>query len=267
MSEPMAMRPSRVLRKLRAGRFVSCIKSNLEDARSVEIAAMVGSDCVWAGMEHVANDWRLIEEQIWAGKAHDMDVMVRVARGSYSDYIRPLELDAAGIMVPHCMSAEDARNVVRMTRFHPVGRRPIDGGNADAAFCQVPMDDYIEQANEQRFVILQIEDPEPMEELDEIAAVEGYDMLFFGPGDFSHALGVPGQMDHPKIVEARERIPQVCAEHGKIAATTCAIESVRETAQMGYQFIACGADVISLVQDWSARVESFREQTRDLEPG
>ncbi len=66
-----------------------------------------------------------------AAKVFDVDAIVRVPRGSYSDMIRPLELDAAGIMVPHVMSAEDARQVVRWTRFAPVGLRPLDGGNAD----------------------------------------------------------------------------------------------------------------------------------------
>ncbi len=94
------IRPSRVLRKLRSGAVASCVKINLADARAVEIAGLAGFDCIWADMEHVGNDLSVIEKQIWAAKAHNTDVLVRVSRGSYSDYIRPLELDASGIMVP-----------------------------------------------------------------------------------------------------------------------------------------------------------------------
>ncbi len=120
------MRPSRVLGKLRAGAVVSCFKLNLADARAAEIAAIAGFDCLWLDLEHVPNDLAAIENGIWAAKSQNVDVMVRVARGSYSDYVRPLELDAAGLMVPHVMSLADAEAVVRMTRFHPLGRRPVD---------------------------------------------------------------------------------------------------------------------------------------------
>ncbi|MEI6875123.1 MAG: aldolase/citrate lyase family protein, partial [Spirochaetota bacterium] len=125
------MRGSRTLRKLRAGGVATCFKVNLSDPRSTEIAAMHGFDCVWTCMEHVGNDWSSIERQVLAAKTWDTDILCRVARGSYSDYVKPFELDAAGIMVPHVMSGEDAASVVRMTRFPPLGRRAVDGGNAD----------------------------------------------------------------------------------------------------------------------------------------
>ena len=62
-----------------------------------------------------------MQAQVWVFKMYDMNVMVRVARGSYSDYIKPLEMDADSIMAPHIMSVEDARKVVQMTRFNPIG--------------------------------------------------------------------------------------------------------------------------------------------------
>jgi len=242
----MKMRPSRVLKKLRAGKVVNCFKINLADARACEIAAAHGFDCLWCGMEHIPNDWSAIEKQILAAKCYDVDVVCRVARGSYSDYIRPLEMDAAGIMVPHVMSVEDAKNVVRMTRFQPIGRRPLDGGNADGCYCSIPLADYVRQANEERFVILQIEDPEPLEELEAIAQLPGYDLLFFGPGDFSHAIGAPGQMDHPLVAETRRRIAMVANRYGKFAGTVAGPENRQELVEMGYRFIGIGADVVGL---------------------
>lgn len=246
--KPIAMRPSRVLRRLRAGQVASCFKVNLADARAVEIAAMCGFDCIWTDMEHIANDWSVIERQIWAGKTWDVDVMVRVARGSYSDYIRPLEMDAAGIMVPHVMSLADAKWVVNMTRFHPIGRRPVDGSNADAAYGNIDFVEYLRQANEQRFLSIQIEDPEPLDELEAIASLEGIDMLFFGPGDFSQGIGVPGIWDHPKIEETRRQIAEICLAKGKVAATVGSPENLETLIAMGYRFITIGADVIGLSQ-------------------
>ena len=100
----MKMRPSRVLDKLRAGQVVSCFKLNLACARASEIAAMFGFDCIWTDMEHTCNDWSVIEQHIWAAKAHNTDVVVRVSRGGYGELPKALELDASGVMVPHVMN-------------------------------------------------------------------------------------------------------------------------------------------------------------------
>ncbi len=242
----LSMRPSRVLAQLRAGRLATCFKLNLGDARAVEIAALVGFDCIWLDMEHVPNDFSTIEKGIWAAKSRDVDVMVRVSRGGYSDYIRPLEMDAAGIMVPHLMSLADARQVARITRFHPIGRRPADGGNADGAYCGIELTEYFRQANEQRFVVVQIEDPEPLDELEEIAAVPGIDMLFFGPGDFSQGIGAPGQWDHPRLTAARQQVVEAARRHGKYAGTVGAPSNLQALYDQGYRFVSMGADVIAL---------------------
>ena len=251
------MRPSRVLAKLRAGKVATCIKLNLADQRVAEIAGLCGFDCVWTDMEHVPNTLHDVENIVRAAKMLDVDTLVRVARGSYSDLIHPLEMDAAGIMVPHVMSAEDARKVAWYTRFHPVGRRPMDGGNSDGAYCMIPVDEYIKQANEQRFVIVQIEDPEPLDELEEIAQVEGIDMLLFGAADFSQGIGVPGQFDHPKIKETRKRVAEVARKHGKFAGALGGVQNFKELVAMGYQFISVGADVVGLWQYFREIVSSI----------
>ena len=256
----MNMRRSRVLEKLRAGKVVSSFKLNFADGRVSEVAAMHGFDCIWVCMEHVANTWSAVENQIWAAKAFDVDVMVRVSRGSYSDHIKPLDLDASGIMVPHVMSLEDAKNIVRMTRFHPMGRRPVDGGNADAAYCNVDFREYLKQANEQRFLAVQIEDPEPLDELEEIAALEGIDMLFFGPADFSHGIGAPGAWDHPKLIEVRKLIAETARKHGKFAGTTGDIGNMKELTDMGYQFINLGADVLGLNEYCRHLADAFKKE-------
>ncbi|MBN2455993.1 MAG: hypothetical protein JXB29_05575 [Sedimentisphaerales bacterium] len=255
----MHMRKSRVLRKLRAGQIASCIKINLADPRATEIAAMCGFDCVWPDMEHVPNDWVVVENQIRSAKIYDVDTLVRVSKGSYSDFIKPLELDAAGIMVPHLMSLEEAKKIVWQTKFHPVGRRPADGGNADGAYCMIDFNEYIETANKERFVVVQIEDPEPLDELDEIAKVEGIDMILFGPGDFSQGIGAPGQWDHPLIAEARKKVAKAARDNGKFAGTVGGPANLQELVDMGYQFISAGADVVALSNYFKEIVAAFEK--------
>ena len=239
------MRESRVLRKMRNGGVANCMKLNLSDPRNAEIAALCGFDCVWLDMEHVPNTYADIENAIRAAKIYDCDVLTRVPRGPYSNLIRPFEADSTGIMVPHLMSLEDAKSVVYYTKFHPVGRRPLDGGNADGKYCLVDGVEYVKQANEQRFVVTQIEDPEPLAELDEICALPGIDMIFFGPGDFSQGLGTPCA-PNPKIAETRKLIAKKAREYGKFAGTTGSAEDYAELVEEGYNFISIGADVIGL---------------------
>ena len=246
----MQMRKSRVLQKMRDGKVAYSTKINLNDVRVVELAAMCGFDCIWLDMEHIPTDWSLMENQIRAAKIHDTDVLVRVARGSYSDYIRPLEADAAGIMVPHLMSEQDAKSIVWQTRFFPIGRRPLDGGNADAAYTLIDLQTYVDEANRERFIIVQIEDPEPMQDLEKIARVEGIDMLLFGPGDFGHGLGITGQFDHPDIHKARKQVLEVAHAHGKFAGTVASLATVKEYVDMGFDFLNLGADVLALCDYW-----------------
>lgn len=251
------MRPSVVLEKLRSGKIATCTKLNLADPRAAEIAALCGFDCVWPDMEHVPNDMRDIENIIRAVKAENVDCLCRVMRGPYNNLIRPLEADAAGIMVPHVMSEADAREVAHYAKFHPVGRRPIDGGNADGKYCLVGENDYIEQANHERFVCIQIEDPEPMEELDAICQVPGIDMIFFGPADFSQGVGVPYQYDDPKVVQASERVAKTARKYGKFAGTVAGVGNFDALVDRGYQFLTVGADVVALWLYWKDIVEKI----------
>jgi 4-hydroxy-2-oxoheptanedioate aldolase len=242
----LQMRRSKVLEKLRNGQIVCCFKTNLTDGRVSEIAAITGFDCIWIDQEHIGQDWSSVTANIWAAKAHDTDILVRIARGGYNDYIKPLELDASGILVPHVMGLEDAKKIIKMTRFYPIGRRPIDGGNSDGSYTALDFNSYIKQANDQRFIALQIEDPEPLKELEDLAALNGFDMLFFGPGDFSQGIGAPGEWDHPEIRKVRKQIPQIARKYGKFSGTVGTPENLKELIDYGYQFVNLGSDVVGL---------------------
>ncbi|NCD04452.1 MAG: hypothetical protein EOM00_16015 [Clostridia bacterium] len=100
-----------------------------------------------------------------------------------------------------------------------------------------------EQANEERFLAIQIEDPEGIENLSEIVKVKGIDMLFFGPGDYSHGIGLTGQLDHPEIRKAREKVASAAISNGKFAGTVGSADNYKELAEMGYKFLNLGADV------------------------
>src|SRR3954453_3299991 len=112
------MRVSRVRKKLRSGKPVICTKINTTDPVIVDLIGLMGFDCLWICSEHAAVDWDRLGHLIRTAAMNDMDTMIRVAKGSYSDLIRPLEQGASGLMIPHCMDQEEARKIARTTRFH-----------------------------------------------------------------------------------------------------------------------------------------------------
>lgn len=260
----MKTRPSRVLKLLSEGRLPTILKINLADPRVIEIAGLSGVDAVWLCNEHVPNDWVGLENQIRAARIHNVDTIVRVARGSYSDYIKPFEADATGIMVPHVSGADEARQIVEWVRFHPLGKRAMDGGNMDGQFCLLPVDEYMRHTNAERIIILQIESPEALEKVDEIAAVPGFNGLLFGPGDFSHRIGKAGQLDAPEVVDARRRVAAAAMRHGKFAMTAGLIAPFPTLVEEGYRLFGVGADVVALTGYVKQRLDLVRDHAQAL---
>lgn len=255
------MKPSssRLLKKLGQGLVPGILKLNLSDPRVLELAALAGADAVWLCNEHVGNDWLSLENQIRAARIYGMDTIVRVCRGSYSDYIRPLEAGATGIMVPHVTTAEDARQIVNWVRFQPLGNRPLDGGNVDGLFGMLPIEEYIHHSNTERMLILQIESPEGLENVDEIAAVPGYDMILFGSGDFSHRIGKPDLIDDPEVVAARQKVAATAKKHGKYVMSAGLVAPLSQLIEEGHDAFSVGSDVFGLGA-------YFRESLADLDP-
>lgn len=237
------LKKSVILEKLKQNKTASCIKLNVASQASFEIAAMSGVDAIWICREHVGSDWCDVETKSAVAKLYGCDLIVRVERGSYSDLIKPLELDAAGIMVPHVRSAAEAAEIVRQTRFYPMGLRAWDGGNADGKYGQLDAKSYMDYSNYQKLIILQIEDAEAVDNIDEICAVDGFNMVFFGPGDLSQAYGIPGEINHPKIAKARIAVAQAAKKHGKLLGTVTTAELLPLVLREGYQLVNIGSDV------------------------
>ncbi len=242
----MEMRKSRIKRKINEEGIAFSLKLNFNDPRGVELGAMCGFDAIWVDMEHVPSTFVEIENMVRAAKLYDTDIITRVAKGCYSDYIRPLEADSTGIMVPHLMNFEEAQKIVYYTKFHPIGRRPLDGGNADGAYCLIEPQNYMKTANEERITIVQIEDPEPMGDLEKICALPGIDMIFFGPADFSQGIAAPCEFSNPQLLDARKRVAECARKHNKFAGTTGGVGNYKELWSEGYNFINLTSDVIVL---------------------
>ena len=124
-------RKSKVKRTTSAGKVATILKCNTVDIKVAEIFALAQPDAIWLCMEHGSLDYNQAENQSNAAKIYDVDSLLRVNRGSYSNYIRGLEVDCTGLIIPQIKSLADAKEIEEFTKFPPIGKRGVDGGNND----------------------------------------------------------------------------------------------------------------------------------------
>lgn len=252
---------SKVLRKLREGGFVKVAGvSRVTDPWLIEVIGRIGYDVVWFDMEHRAFGFDKIDPISLACRATDIDLMVRIRKAGYDSPMRALEFGANGLMIPHCRSAGEARQWVEWVRFPPKGKRGLDGAGADADYGFADTNEHMKHANEEVFLALQVEDREAVDAIDEIVAVDGFDLIFVGPGDLSLSYGVPLQFDHPLIQKAFERVAEATKKAGKWWGTTTAnAASAQRAIDMGARMITAGGDHGALVNGLRNSFAQFSE--------
>ena len=243
------MRRSLVLEKLRAGKVALLTSITLgPSTQAVEVAGRAGLDGVWIDMEHRSLSQHEAAEMINAARIVDTDAMVRIRKGEgYTSFFRPFEDGASGIMVPHVKSREEAEWVVLNAKYPPLGRRGCDTfmPDADVGFSDPLV--YLEHANRETFVVIQIEDAEALGHLDEIASVPGLDVLFIGPADLSISLGVPFQTDSAPYRQAVQQIRQAAERHGKWWGLVVGdVPTAASYVQQGAHFLCVGGDLFFL---------------------
>ena len=237
------MNDSKVKKKFAAGEPVLVAKANFHSPEVVEMLGFLGYDCVWLCNEHLYHDDALVDHLIRAARAQGVDTLLRRNISGYERALIPLESGANGLMIPRVRSVEYAKRVVEYVKFPPIGRRGIDGVNADADFGFIELEDYLVKANERTYVVIQVEDPEAVEIADELAAIDGVDVLFVGPADLSLGYDVPGQSRHTKVERAIDVVAEACAKHGKVAGTPAIdAEDTRKLLERGYGLFATSAD-------------------------
>ena len=239
------MRTSKVRAKLKRNEPVLITCLHLVDPSIYELTSLMGFDGIWMDMEHHGYSVEKANELMRASRVGSIDIMARPAKGEFMRMGRMLEAGAQGIMYPRCDDAAEARQVVTWSKFAPLGRRGFDGGNPDMPYCTLPMDQYIREANDQTFLVIQIEDEQAVANAREIAEVEGVDVLFFGPADFSVLGGIPGQFDHPRVQAAIESVAKAAREAGKHWGMPCfSPDHGRKLMDLGARFLCHGADII-----------------------
>ena len=226
----------------------------------VELIAEAGFTCVWIDMEHSHLGLDGLSNMILAAQTVDVDVIVRIPHGPYNQVMKPLELGASGLIWPHCKSADEARQFVRMAKFRPLGLRGMGVGR-DSRFGRMVRKDYLDLANEHTLLGVMIEDEEGVDDADAIAAVGGIDLLFIGPGDLRHSYGIEreggDQIDHPKILEAFEKVGEACRVHRKAMGTAVGPgEHMRTVFEKGTRWFNCCHEATALINGYEGALKN-----------
>lgn len=227
----------------------------------IELLGNIGYKCLWIDMEHSKLSYDCLSTLLIASRVSKMDVVIRISKGNYSSIIKPLELGASGLVLPHCMSANEAREFVRMAKFTPLGLRCI-GAGIDSDYGFNNLKNYIKSANREILLMVQIEDKEAIEEIDDIASIKGIDGLFIGPTDLSQSLNVLGDFKNPKIMEIYEKVNNACKKNNKFWGVPAGEpgEIIQDLLTMGAQFINISSPINVIYRTYTKYLEDLSKQ-------
>lgn len=249
------MKVSRIKAKLQRDEPVLLTQLHLTDPSVFELTSLMGFDGIWMDLEHHTYSMETATTLMRAARVGGCDIVARAAKGEFMRLSRLLEAGAQGIMYPRCDDAQEAAEVVKWSKFAPMGKRGFDGGNPDMPYAMMPMAEYIRMANEQTFIIIQIEEEHALRNAQSMAEVPGVDVLFLGPGDFTVLSGIPGQFDHPLVTKAVETIAKAAAKAGKQWGTPAwSPQHAKHLLEMGARFICYTADIL-MVRDGLKRMQ------------
>lgn len=216
----------------------------LDSPAVVELAGLAGFDFVIIDMEHGPLDILSAENMVRAAHLRNLIAIVRVGENNPLMISRALDIGADGVQVPQISNAKDALNAVRAAKFFPEGERGVCRYVRAADYTQISKAEYFKRANQDTNVIIHIEGQEGLSNLDEILKVDGIDILFIGPYDLSQSLGIPGEVENPRVIAEVTRIMDDAKTVGKkIGIFVEDISTAKNYISKGIQYVAYSVDV------------------------
>ncbi len=256
---------NRMKRALVEGKVVfGPMVSELRNPAIAVLFAQAGFDFFFIDMEHSCFSLETVSDMILAARAANIPAVVRPSSRKSDEYIsRPLDIGAAGLLVPQIQSVDDAQKIVEWSRYQPLGERGMalarqhtffEGGNAV---------ETMKRLNEEVLIALQIEHRDAIENLPEILSVAGIDVAFVGPSDLSASFGKPGQANDPEVVKAIHRVIRVSQEKGVIPGIhTDSVEKAKYWIDQGMKMIGFSTDIKLILDICKSAIKQLRALTQ-----
>jgi 2-dehydro-3-deoxyglucarate aldolase/4-hydroxy-2-oxoheptanedioate aldolase len=250
-------RPSELRRRIAGGEALSGAFVNLGGSLTSEIMSIAGYDWLVIDLEHGAGDEHVLTRQLQAVGSSTATI-VRVEGVDSARVLHALDLGADGVLVPRLRTVEQARECVSYCRY--AGERGVARYNR--AWHWGLAQRTLAEVDDEVVCAVQIETPEALAAVEEIAAVEGVDVLFVGPADLAHGLGLHCPPDAPELLVHARRVADAARAHGKAAGMLVGtVEQARRYREIGFTFLGCGSDGSLLAVAARAMADQLRELT------
>lgn len=221
-----------------------------------EVLALTGLDWLFVDMEHSTMD-AAVAQAILQAVAGRLDCLIRVPLNDEIWIKKALDTGATGIIVPQVNSPEEAQRAVRYSRYPPQGARSV--GLARAHGYGADLLSYLRRANDEVAVVVQAEHIQAVKHIDKIVQIEGIDAVLVGPYDLSNSMGLVGQVEHPEVQAAIERVRQVCQALGMpLGIFSANIERTADLKDQGYNLLAVSTDALLVSQAVKEIIQKLR---------
>lgn len=239
-----------------------CFGVSCRLTRTTDVARMLrdaGYDWMFLDLEHGPLSFDQITQMALAGIEAGVTPLVRMADAAPGPIHRALSNGAMGVIVPHVDTPETAAFVARQCRFPPLGERSVPGLVPQLGYTPLSFAEAARRLDPVTLCAVMIESAEAVEAVDEIASVEGVDILFVGASDLTFQLGVPSRYDDPKVARAMERVATAARTHGKIAGFGGVADAgmAQRYIGLGMHFVLAGNDVTMFMAGARARLAAL----------
>ena len=221
------------------GPAATCVLCTIPSAVVTQAIAAAGADSVIIDMEHGAVDYGSAHAMIAATQGFDCAPLVRISKIDAAEVKRALDVGAEGICFPLARTAEDVRHAIATLHYPPNGVRGFGPFISHSRWASASMPAYAADMDERVFSMILIETAEAIENIEEICAVPGIDLIVLAGFDLSSAMGIPGQFDHPDFIAAQERLETAANAAGlPLSAVALRKEQADEYKSRGYRVLA-----------------------------
>lgn len=255
---------SNIRERMARGEVVASMTVRL--VRSAEIAYMAkaaGFDTLYVDMKHSSFSLETASQICLGALTVGLTPLVRLAYNTPEEVSRVLDAGALGVIAPQVRSADEVRMLVRAAKFPPLGERSANSSPPQLQYRALPLEEMIRLLNDATIVAINLETKEALDTVEEIAAVEGLDLMTIGTNDLTAELGIPGQYDHPLVREAYQRAIAACEGTGTqvgIGGLASRPDLVEELVRMGGRYVSTGHDLTFLLgamKDRAGRVKAI----------
>ena len=240
-----------------------CLGVGLRQSRTVDIGKIMatsGYDWLFIDMEHNSMDIDIASQISVAAQDAGITPIVRVPDFAHHHATRVLDCGAMGVVFPHVDNADIAKKLVSYCLYPPKGHRSMTGVLPQLDFKQQPIADVASIINKNMLIVIMLESPEAIDNVDSIAAVDGVDVILIGTNDLCMEMGIPGDYSNPKVKDAYIKVIEACKKYEKTPGMGGVYneELMSEYIKMGMRFILSGSDLSFMMQSASQRSNKLR---------